>query len=73
MKALIILLMGFSLGVKCSINWASTTILVLLSTIGLAMTSAGFILKQGNPISVSHLYYFNHWSSFPRYSIAWPS
>jgi len=67
MKALIILLIGFSLGVKCSINWASTTILVLLlllSTIGLAMTSAGFIVKQGNPISVSHLYYFNHWSSF---------
>ena len=44
MKALIILLIGFSLGVKCSINWASTTILVLLlllSTIGLAMTPVG--------------------------------
>ena len=55
-NALVILFIGFSLGVKYSINWASTAILIsllLLSTIGLAMISAGFtmIVKQGNPIS----------------------
>ncbi|BAK54377.1 ABC transporter permease [Sulfurisphaera tokodaii] len=55
-NAAVILLIGFALGVKYQVNILSTLIIIfllLLSTIGLSMISAGFtmIVKQGNPIS----------------------
>ena len=55
-NAVVILSVGFVLGVKYDINVLSTAVLVFLlltSSLGLAMISAGvtMIVKQGNPIS----------------------
>lgn len=55
-NAVVILSVGYALGVKYDVNLLSTiviVILLLLSTIGFAMISAGFtmIVKQGNPIA----------------------
>ena len=55
-NAIVILSVGYFLGVKYDINVLSTAVLVFLllaSSLGLAMISAGvtMIVKQGNPIS----------------------
>ncbi|BFH73819.1 ABC transporter permease [Sulfurisphaera javensis] len=55
-NSVVTLSIGFALGVKYNINILATAIIIfllLLSTIGFAMISAGFtmIVKQGNPIA----------------------
>ena len=55
-NAVVILAIGYALGVKYDINFLSAVVLILLlltSSLGLGMVSAGFtmIVKQGNPIS----------------------
>lgn len=56
-NAIIIFLVGDGLGVKYNVNWITAiiiTILLILSTLGLAFLSGAFtmIIKQGNPVSL---------------------
>lgn len=59
-NAAMILLIGYALGVKYDVNFFSAIILIFLlltSSLGLGMISAGFtmIVRQGNPISLPRL------------------